>query len=254
MAKEQEMRERVQRAYSELAQRRQNWPNKYNISLQLSKMLCDYALLSKVNLLNKRVLNIGCSEPVDEVFWVNIVEEWHALDINEAAIKVARELASKALPAHLYSKLRFIVGDATKLDLEDELYDVVVSFSTIDHIPGRENRAKAISEMCRVLKQGGYLVVTVPNRWDIYWTYRNWTMQRQNRSPYGYAYAFPPLELRRMITANGLKIIDCASTFFNPYSYFDQLLRKLRLAKLKIYFGTRFGYLAQKQTKLPAKN
>lgn len=58
--------EAVRRTYTELAQRRQNWPNKYDIGLQLSKMLCDYALLSKVNLLGKRVLNIGCSEPVDE--------------------------------------------------------------------------------------------------------------------------------------------------------------------------------------------
>jgi len=36
---EQEKKEAVQRAYSKLAQRRQNWPNKYNIGLQLSKML-----------------------------------------------------------------------------------------------------------------------------------------------------------------------------------------------------------------------
>jgi len=36
-------------------------------------MLCDYALLSKVSLLDKRILNVGCSEPVDEVFWVNKV-------------------------------------------------------------------------------------------------------------------------------------------------------------------------------------
>jgi len=167
MTKEQEMREKIQRAYTKLAQRRQNWPNKYNISLQLSKMLCDYALLSKANLLNKKVLNVGCSEPVDEVYWVNLVKEWHALDINEAAIEVARKLASEVLASQLYSKLKFIVGDVTNLDLQDEYYNVVVSFSTIDHIPGKENRIRAISEMYRVLRKGGYIVITVPNRWDI---------------------------------------------------------------------------------------
>ena len=52
---EQEKKEAVRRAFTDLAQRRKNWPNKYDISLQLSKMLCDYALLSKVNLLNKKV-------------------------------------------------------------------------------------------------------------------------------------------------------------------------------------------------------
>jgi len=245
MPNEQEMREKVRRAYTELSKNRKFWPNKYNISLQLSKMLCDYALLSKVNLLNKKVLNIGCSEPVDEVYWVNLVKEWHALDINEAAIEVARKLAAEALPSHLYSKLKFIVGDVTNLEIND-YYDVVVSFSAIDHIPGKENRRKAVNEMCRVLKPGGYLILSVPNRWDVLWTYRNWKMQKEGTSPYGYASGFSPFELRDMITINGLRIIDCASTSFNPCSYLDRLLRKLKLAKLKIYSGTRFGYLAQK--------
>lgn len=242
---EQEKKEGVRRAFTDLAQRRKNWPNKYNIGLQLSKMLCDYTLLSKVELLNRKVLNVGCSEPADEVYWVNLVKEWHALDINESAIQVARKLASEALSSQLYSKLNFVVGDATKMDIENAYYDVVVSFSAIDHIPGRENRTKAVNEMCRVLKPEGYLVLTVPNRWDIIWTYRNWKMQKEGTSPYGYAYGFSPLELKQMITTNGLHIIDCASTIFNPCSYFDQLLRKLSF-HLMIYFGTRFGYLAQK--------
>jgi len=57
-----------------------------------SLILCDYALLSKVTLLNKRILNVRCSEPVDEVLRVNLASKWHALDINEAAIEPARKL------------------------------------------------------------------------------------------------------------------------------------------------------------------
>lgn len=243
----QEKMEAVQKAYTELAQRCKNWPGKYDIGYQISKMLSDYTLLSKVELLGKKVLNIGCFEPVDEVFWVNLVGEWHALDVNETAIEVAEKLASEALPSHLYSKLKFIVGDATKLDLEGEYYDVVVSFSTIDHIAGKENRTKAVSEMSRVLKPGGYLIVTVPNGWDFYYSYHSNKLQREGKAIFGYEYQFSPLELKRMLINNGLKIIDCASTAFNPHSYFDRLLRKLRLAKLKIYFGGRFGYLAQKR-------
>lgn len=242
----QELKELVRTSYTEIAKKQHNWPNKYNIGRQISKYLSDYTLLSKANPRGKKVLNVGCSEPVDEVFWVDIVDKWHVLDINEAIIETATKLASQALPERLYSKLRFFVGDATKLELDDDSYDVVVSFSTIDHIPGKENRKKAVNEMCRVLKPGGYLIITVPNRWDIIWTYQNWKMQRQETASYGYAHAFSPLELRKMITANGLRIINCASSAFNPYSHFDRLLLKLGLAKLKIHFGPRFGYLAQK--------
>ena len=240
-------KETVKKAYTELAKKHQNWSKKYDINYYLSKMLTDYYLLSKVSLVDKKVLNIGCFEPIDEVFWVNIVKEWHALDINEVVIQMAQELASEALPSHLYSKLKFIVDDVTDLHLGNEEYDVVTSFSTIDHIPKKEDRVKAISEMCRVIKRGGYLVITVPNRWDIYYSYWSNKLQREGKAPFGYEYQFSPLELKRMLISKGLRIIDCASTAFNPYSYFDRLLCKLGLAKLKIYFGTRFGYLAQKQ-------
>jgi ubiquinone/menaquinone biosynthesis C-methylase UbiE len=191
-------------------------------------------------------LNIGCSEPVDEVFWVNLVKEWHALDLNRAAITVARKLASEVLSPELYSKLKFLVGDVTRLKFEDETYDVVTAFSSIDHIPGREDRRRAVSEMCRVLKKGGYLVITVPNKWDVIYSYRSNKLQRNGGAVYGYEYQFSPLELRSMLLFQGLSLIDSASTSFNPNSYFDWLLRKLGLAMLKIYFGRRFGYLARK--------
>ena len=245
-AEQEKRRASIKKAFTELAKKRQNWPNKYNINLQISKMLCDYALLNKIPLLDKIVLNVGCSEPVDEVFWVNLVKEWHALDINEMAIIVAKRLAAEALPPKLFTKLKFIIGDVTKLGLDDKSYDVVTSFSTIDHIPDKGDRAKAISEMCRVLKPEGYLVLTVPNKWDIYYSYRSNKLQREGKAIFGYEYQFSPFELKRLFKMNGLKILDCASTSFNPYSYFDRLLRKFRLAKLKIYFGTRFGFLAQK--------
>lgn len=236
----------VEKAYTEFAEKFQKWPNKYDIKRQVSKFLSDYALISKIDLLGRKVLNIGCSEPDDEIYFANIVQEWHAFDINEAIIRGANELASKSLPPHLYSKLKFMVGDATKLNLMDGYYDVVVSFSTIDHIPGKENRMRAISEMYRVLRLEGYLIVTVPNSWDFYYSYRSNKLQREGNVIFGYEYQFSPLELKRMLTDNGFKIIDCASTAFNPYSYFDRLLKKLRLHKFKIYFGTRFGFLAQK--------
>lgn len=114
---------------------------------------------------------------------------------------------------------------STALDFDDESYDVVVSFSTIDHISEEENRKKAINEMCRVIKQGEYLIITVPNKWDFYYSYHSNKLQRVDKAVFGYEYQFLPLELKRMLEKNGFRIIDCASTAFNPYHYFDQLIR-----------------------------
>ena len=236
----------VETSYKKIAQQQKFWPNKYNINRQITKYLTDYTLLSKTSPFGKKILNIGCSEPIDELYWVEIVKEWHVLDINKEIVENATKLASLALPQKQFSKLKFITGDVLQLEIDDDSYDVVISFSTIDHIPGKENREKAIKEMVRVLKKGGYLVITVPNRWDLIYYIRLNIAMRKGETPFGYAHAFSPLELKHLLNQNNLKIIDCASTAFNPYSYTDRLLFRLRLANLKKYFGMRFGYLAQK--------
>jgi len=238
--------EEVNSAYIEFADRLENWPNKYNISRQISKWLSDYALLLTIDLKGAKVLNIGCSEPDDELYFIHLVDEWHSIDINESIIIKSRELCNELLAEKFASKLKFTVSDVTALHLENESYDVVTSFSSIDHIPGQENRIKAINEMCRVLKPGGHLIVTVPNRWNLIYSYRSNKAQRDGKHKSGYEYQFSPLELRKLITSNGLKIIDCASTGFNPYSLFDRGLRKFGLHKLRIYMGTRFGVIAKK--------
>lgn len=71
-------------------------------------------------------------------------------------------------------------------------------------------------------------------------------MRKEGNVMFGYEYQFSPLELKQMPTSNGIKIIDCASTAFNPRSCFDRLLTKLKLHKVKIYFSTKSGFLARK--------
>lgn len=56
--------------------------------------------------------------------------------------------------------IKFVLGDASKIPLEDNLVDVVVSFETIEHIP---NYIEFISEIKRVLKPGGTFLVSTPN-------------------------------------------------------------------------------------------
>jgi len=52
--------EAVENAYNKLASERSNWQSKYDINYQIMKMLSDYVLLSRLDMVGKRVLNIGC--------------------------------------------------------------------------------------------------------------------------------------------------------------------------------------------------
>lgn len=161
--------EKVYEAYTRLSQEIVSWKYRYDNTYLISKFLTDYALFSKANFNGKRVLNIGCFEPIDEVYYASRVGEWYAIDINREAIEAAQDVVNRELSESLKNKIKFKVEDATSLSFPDESFDIVVSFSTIDHIPSQKARETAISEMCRVLKKKGYLVITVPNRWNLFY-------------------------------------------------------------------------------------
>jgi SAM-dependent methyltransferase len=61
-------------------------------------------------------------------------------------------------------------GSCVELPFEDEAADIITALDVIEHI---EDDARAVREMARVLKKGGYLVITVPafqalwSDWDV---------------------------------------------------------------------------------------
>jgi 2-polyprenyl-3-methyl-5-hydroxy-6-metoxy-1,4-benzoquinol methylase len=61
-----------------------------------------------------------------------------------------------------YSSDIVVRGSVLALPIEDERYDVAFFLDVIEHIP-IERQADAIRELLRVLKPGGFLVISIPN-------------------------------------------------------------------------------------------
>lgn len=51
------------------------------------------------------------------------------------------------------------VTDATKLPIKDDAVDMIITESTLEHIPDVD---LAIKEICRVVKPGGYVYISIP--------------------------------------------------------------------------------------------
>jgi len=58
-------------------------------------------------------------------------------------------------------EINVICGDIRMLPVRDNIATVVTCIATLHHIPSRENRIRAIYEMCRILRKSGRLVLTV---------------------------------------------------------------------------------------------
>lgn len=105
---------------------------------------------------NKKVLDIACGTGYGSKMMVeNGAREVVGADVSATAISEANKLRFGR------SNLSFKQSNATKLLFQDDSFETVVSFETIEHI---ENYQKFIQEIKRVLKPGGILVLSTPNQ------------------------------------------------------------------------------------------
>jgi SAM-dependent methyltransferase len=63
-------------------------------------------------------------------------------------------------PCNQLNRVRFLCGDATALPFTEASFDVVTMFDLLEHVLDHQ---RAIAEALRVLRPGGYLLVSTPN-------------------------------------------------------------------------------------------
>ncbi|MBI4022809.1 class I SAM-dependent methyltransferase [Candidatus Berkelbacteria bacterium] len=208
------------------------------------KALSDWTLLMQANPRGKRVLNVGCSEPIDELIFSRLAKEWVAIDLHKQSLDVAQKILEREMSDTGQKRVTFQVADATKrLPFADESFDISVSFSTIEHIPTHDGRQAALAEMVRVTKRGGHVILTEPNRYSLFYLRHRANQRRGDRTDYGYSYFFTPWELKRFLQRAGLEILEFTSEN-RPVGTVPLWVE--RLAVPFVYLGERIGYLAKK--------
>lgn len=238
-------REVVHQAYTSTAARVLTRGFRDNPTYLATKALVDWDLLEGIDLDGKEVLNVGCLEPIDEMHFARHVARWTAVDVHPDVIGMAEEIALREMPPELYRKLAFRVEDATRLSFADATFDVAVSYSTIEHIPGTEARRTALAEMARVVRPGGHVAVTVPNRYSTFLPAH--LRNKRGSSDYGYCHLYAPGELKSDLRACGLEIVRFSSEWHGLLtmpSFMPGFLKSLLFPL--VYFGERIGCLARK--------
>ncbi len=82
------------------------------------------------------------------------IDLWSAADLSANSAEAT--LANAALEG-VASRVRVDTGDARALPYADASFDAVTSMTALHNIKDAAGRARALSEMCRVLKPGGRL-------------------------------------------------------------------------------------------------
>ncbi len=199
-------------SYEDLGARMNEHDPRDQYTYMYSKLRSDYTLMEFVGMEGKSVLNVGCSFPVDEIYYARKIGSWMAIDLSPHSIEGAESILRRELQPDLADKFSFKVADACAFPFEDGTFDVSVSMSTIDHIPSGEARQKAVDEMARTTKPGGHVIITVPNWWNPPYAAGIWKMTKEKTLHYGYAHLFSPIEIRKMGERAGLRPVSFASS------------------------------------------
>lgn len=112
--------------------------------------------LDSINLIESdktMICDVGCGNGKYMLYMKNkgfTNEQLHGCDMSDNLVKICKE-----------KLLNVVHGDIMELPYDDNLFDQTICIAVLHHISTEERRIKAISELIRITKKGGYVLITV---------------------------------------------------------------------------------------------
>jgi len=177
------------------------------------------ALLGSVA--GKKLLDVGCGDGAIAFELARRGARVTALDADPSMIAAAR-LRAKREAAHV----QFVEGNAESLPFDDATFDIVVAVTVLCFVQDAE---RAVTEIVRVLKPEGRLVIGELGRWSV------WAAQRRIRGWLGHpvwrTVKFrTATDLRRLAEAAGLRVVAIhGAVHYRPCGVAARLLAPIDL-------------------------
>ncbi len=125
-------------------------------SLSKTLQLITGKLIRLGKLSGNRLLDVGCGDGAFTRVLAAEFGEIHGIDVQEPYLEIFRQAVAGDARFHVANM------SASDMTFPDAHFDSIVSIETMEHIP---DLSGAAAEICRVLRPGGELLITVPNRW-----------------------------------------------------------------------------------------
>jgi SAM-dependent methyltransferase len=119
-----------------------------------------------------------------------------------------------------YPDLQTIAADVRRLPFAEDVFEGIVSNSTLDHFASAEDLTIALKELRRVLRRGGQLILTLDNPSNPVVLLRNWIPYRLLRSakivPYFVGKTLSARRLERLLEELGFHRLETDAVLHCP--------------------------------------
>lgn len=116
----------------------------------------ELTFLKELILVGEKVLDLGCGNGRFYELFKDKPLDYYGVDISENLITIAKSR---------YPGVKFKVIDGLNFPFPNNYFDKIYSIAVFHHIPSEEFRLRFLKEARRVLKPGGYFILTVWNLW-----------------------------------------------------------------------------------------
>jgi len=106
-------------------------------------------------------LDAGCGNGRDSQILSKHADKLIGVDFSLGMLQGAKPAIEKSGAPRVY----LVAADITNLPFKDVSFDLIVCSETLEHIP---RWTEAVSELCRVLKPKGDLIISTPNKYSMY--------------------------------------------------------------------------------------
>lgn len=181
------------------------WKARWANYIKISKRRSSSAMVTANNFIDmgeisrgSKILDLGCGHGrITEL----LVEMVPGLEI--VGVDMTQQLLNNFIvkPGTNESKIKLLCGDIQKLSFDDNQFDAVVSSRVFQYLP---NPFLGVREANRVLKPGGVLIISIPNKLNPikYFTYTQ--------------KLYSPFQVRGWLEVCGFEDIGCGSMCFFP--------------------------------------
>ena len=179
---------------------------------------------------NTLILEAGCGYGHKCIYFNNYGASVVGIDIVKKPLRVLNSYLKTRSNLQVFT----VAGDVTKLPFRGNVFDVVTSFGVIEHFRKEEEVIETLKEASRVLRNDGFLVLSIPNFAS---TFRNKLVLALSRGRFGmYHKPYTPSILTRMFDlVRSLELVESGFTSFGFRKLILELTEKPSIEKL-IYF------------------